>query len=115
MDPGFGKGEYSVVQWEGIVPGPATPESTTDFAYSADLTTKVYEQKPQVVNRLVLPVIWHHITSKAPITGELKVTLQNLCMVLLKCIGPGFVQNATHLSEEDHKKLEKLTEHWDGR
>ena len=76
------------------------------------ITTSAYAQKPQMVNRLVLPVVWHHVSSKMPVTGEAKATLQNLCKVLLECMGQGFVDSASHLSVEDHRKFEALLEHW---
>lgn len=74
-----------------------------------DLTPSAHAQKPQLVSRLVLPVIWHHI--KTPVTGEAKIALQDLCRVLLDCMGQGFIDSATHLSMEDRKKLDDLLEH----
>lgn len=73
-----------------------------------DLAGSAYEKKPQLVNRLVLPVIWHHVTSKTPVTGEAKSTLQKLCKVLLDCMGQGFLDSAAHLSVEDRKRLDAL-------
>lgn len=75
-----------------------------------DLTPSAYEQKPSLVCRLILPVVWHHVSSKAPATGEAKAALQELCRVLLESMGPGFLDNAAHLSIEDRKKLDNLLE-----
>ena len=80
-----------------------------------ELTAAVYVQKPQLVNRLVLPVVWHHVTSRTPVTGDSKATVQELCRVLLDCMGGGFLESAAHLSVEDHKKLEQLLEHCNKR
>ncbi len=63
-----------------------------------------------MVNRLVLPVVWHHVSSKIPVTGEAKVTLLQLCQSLLDCMGQGFIDSASHLSVGDHKKFEVLLE-----
>ncbi len=65
-----------------------------------------------MVNRLVLPVIWHHVSSKMSVTGEAKATLQDLCKVLLDCMGQGFIDSAAHLSVEDRRKFEALLERW---
>lgn len=77
-----------------------------------DLTASAYAQKPQMVQRLVLPVVWHHVSGKMPLTGEAKATLQGLCKVLLDCMGQGFIDSASHLSVEDQRKFESLLEHW---
>lgn len=74
------------------------------------LTGSAYAQKPQLVNRHVLPVIWHHVTSKTPATGETKATLLELCRVMSGCMGAGFLESAAHLSLEERKKLEDLLE-----
>ena len=65
-------------------------------------------QKPNSVSRLVLPVVWHHIKSRNPVTGEARATLQELCRVLLEYMGPSFVNSSSHLSVENQKKFEEL-------
>lgn len=50
------------------------------------------------------------MTNRNPIKGEAKATLQELCRVLLECMGPALVDSASHLSVENHKKLEDLLE-----
>ena len=75
----------------------------------------MYTQKPQQVHRLVLPVIWHHVSSRTPVTGETRATLQELCRVLVHCMGEGFLESAAHLSVESRKKLEDLLEHKQNR
>ena len=80
---------------------------------SVDLTMSAYVQKPQQVTRLVLPVVWHHVSTRASITGEAKLALQELCKVLHECMGQRFLDNAAQLSEADHKKLTELLD-WDG-
>lgn len=42
--------------------------------------------------------------------GETKATVQELCRVLLGCMGGAFLESATHLSVEEYKKLESLLE-----
>ena len=75
-----------------------------------DLIPSAYAQKPQLVHRQVLPVIWHHVSSRSSVTGETKVTLQELCAVLQGCMGSSFLESAGHLSVEEHRKLEALLE-----
>lgn len=55
-------------------------------------------------------MIWHHVSSRTAVTGETKVTLQQLCAVLQGCMGAGFLESAGHLSVEERRKLEALLE-----
>ena len=68
-------------------------------------------QKPQLVSRCVLPVVWHHVSNRTPVTGEAKTALQDLCRALLDCMGQGFIDSAAHLSMENRKKFDDLLEH----
>ena len=80
---------------------------------TAGLTRLAYRQKPQLVSRHVLPVVWHHVSAKTPIKGEARLALQELCAVLQDCMQQGFLDSAAHLSVEDSKKLKELLD-WDG-
>ena len=62
---------------------------------------QVYIHKPHLVTRLVLPVVWHHISSKTPIIGEAKLALQDLCLVLYDCMGQEFLDNAARMLPHD--------------
>jgi len=79
----------------------------------AGLTKLAYRQKPQLVCRYVLPVVWHHVCAKTPIKGEARLALQELCGVLQECMQQAFLDNAAHLSIEDNMKLKELLD-WDG-
>ena len=67
-----------------------------------------YDQKPQLVCRQVLPVMWHLLTSRVPVTGETKVAAMVLCGALWQCMGEAFLESASHLSPEQKSRLKGM-------
>ena len=75
----------------------------------SELTRHVYSQKPQLVSRQVLPVLWHLITSKVPVTGDSKTATLTLCEALWQSMGQSFLDSASaHLSPEHRKKFDEM-------
>ena len=78
------------------------------FSSLTELTTLAYDQKPQLVYRQVLPVMWHLLTSRVPATGETKVAAVALCGALWQCMGQALLDSASHLSPEQKKSLRDM-------
>ena len=75
---------------------------------SSELTGWVYDQKPQLVSRQILPVMWHLLTAKTPATGEAKAAMLALCKSLYNCMGHTLLDSASNLAPEHQKKLGDL-------
>lgn len=75
---------------------------------SSELTSWVYDQKPQLVSRQILPVMWHLLTAKTPATGEARAAMLALCESLYKCMGHTLLDSASNLAPEQQKKLSDL-------
>lgn len=78
------------------------------FSSLTELTTLAYGQKPQLVCRQVLPVMWYLLTSRVPATGETKLAAVALCGALWQCMGQALLDNASHLSAEQKKGLKDM-------
>ena len=69
----------------------------------------LFEQKPQLISRQVLPVLWHLLSAKAPLTGDSRIAACTLCEALISTMGlQSLEDSAAHLSPEAHKKLDDL-------
>ena len=53
-----------------------------------DILPGVYHQKPPLVQRVGLPVLWKVLSSRSPATGEARAALHLLCKSLYMCLGP---------------------------
>jgi len=80
---------------------------------SVELTSWVYDQKPQLVSRQILPVMWHLLAAKTPATGEAKAAILALCEALYKCMGHSLLDSASSLSPEHQKRLNELVDSLD--
>lgn len=79
------------------------------MVFVADLTMYIRDQKPQLVMRQVLPVLWHLLSAKAPLTGDTRVAAIALCEALSSALGlHTLTDNASQLTPEAHKKLDDL-------
>ena len=75
---------------------------------AAELTVLVYDQKPQLISRQVLPVLWHLLSSKTPATGEAKTAILALAGALYQCMGQGLLDSAGSLAPVQQRKLQDL-------
>ena len=64
-----------------------------------------YDQKPQLVCRQVLPVMWHLLKSKVSAAGETKAAAMDLCGALWQCMGQAFLDSASHLNPDQKRTL----------
>ena len=73
-----------------------------------ELTTLAFDQKPQLVKRQVLPVMWHLLTAKTSASAEGKTAMLALCAALYDLMGQTFLDSAGNLSPEHQTQLEQL-------
>ena len=83
--------------------------SLSPFLFT-ELTDLAYDQKPQLVCRHVLPVMWHLLSARVPATGEAKGAAMALCGALWQCMGQSFLDSASHLSPEHKKSLKDMVD-----
>ncbi|XP_019850510.1 PREDICTED: crescerin-1-like [Amphimedon queenslandica] len=76
----------------------------------SDLIPYVYGQKPGLVQRIGLPVLWKVLSSRSPATGEAKQAILRLTEVLQLCLGPSLQESASQLSPTQQQKLQELVQ-----
>lgn len=78
------------------------------FYLSLDLIPQIYDQKPSLVQRVGLPVLWKILSSRSPATGEAKMAVLKLTEALHICLGPNLIASAAQLSPSQQHKLHDL-------
>ncbi len=79
------------------------------YNFCSDLTLYISDQKPQLVVRQVLPVLWYLVSAKAPLTGDTRSAAVTLCEALSSALGMDtLIESASQLSPEAYKKLDDL-------
>lgn len=70
----------------------------------------MYDQKPGLVQRIGLPVLWKVLSSRSPATGEAKQAILRLTEVLHLCLGSSLQESASQLSPTQQQKLQELVQ-----
>ena len=76
--------------------------------YSIDIIPDVYQQKPALVQRAALPVLWKVLSLRSPATGEAKSALQTLCRSLYLCMGSGLESLMTQQPPDQQQRLRDI-------
>ena len=72
------------------------------------MVPRVYDQKPALLQRVGLPVLWKMLSARSPATGEAKMAILRLCESLYLCLGPNLQASAAQLSPAQEQRLMDL-------
>ncbi len=69
-----------------------------------DMLPGVYQQKPTLVHRVGMSVLFKILSSRSPATGEAKSALQSLCLSLVTCLGSDKLESSMSQQPPDQQQ-----------